>query len=98
MRTNLNLTDADSANRMLSHQNERDGENCTGAFTPKGEVTASPSPMPTIDGPEFFLAAEIIFGEAWAASHEQELSIAGFDGTLAWRDGPDGFFSRSRTG
>lgn len=47
-----------------------------------GGVTAPPFPIPTVDG-ALYLAAEVIWGEAWPARHNHEL----------WLTGPDGGYS-----
>jgi hypothetical protein len=60
------------------------------AFTP-GPASYQAGPMPTIDGPEFYLAAEI-WAEDWPAAHNHELWNVGPDGTYSWRSQADGVF------
>jgi hypothetical protein len=43
--------------------------------------------MPTCDG-ALFLAAEVIYGETWAATHNAEI----WQNENAFRNQPDGFF------
>ena len=47
-----------------------------------GELTGSPIPIePSSDGPEFYLAAEILWPEIWPARSNHELWLTGPDGT-----------------
>ncbi len=48
-----------------------------------GELTGSPIPIPTTDGALSF-AAEVIYGEAWAARHNAEI-------WGAWCNDPTGY-------
>jgi hypothetical protein len=58
----------------------------------QGELTGSPLPIEaTLDG-ALYLAAEVVFGEAWAAQQKEELWQTGPDGTYAWCNQADGFF------
>jgi hypothetical protein len=60
----------------------------------RGDVTASPSPSPTIDG-ALYLTAEVIWPEIWPALHNHELWGAGPDGNYHWRDQADGFYEEN---
>lgn len=60
----------------------------------RGDVTASPIPVPTIDG-ALYLVAEIIWPEFWPAAHNHDLWRAGRDGTCQWRNQADGLYEES---
>jgi diaminobutyrate acetyltransferase len=56
----------------------------------QGDVTASPIPIPTIDG-ALYLAAEInIWPKIWSAAHNRDLWGAGPDGTCTYRNDATG--------
>ena len=57
-----------------------------------GDATASPVPIPTIDG-ALYLAAEILLPEFWPAGSNHDLWGGGPDGTYQWRNQADGFFA-----
>jgi hypothetical protein len=61
-----------------------------GAFT-LGEVTASPVPIPAIEGAAH-LALEIAWLGFWPARHNHEIWQTGPDGICAWRNQADGVF------
>jgi hypothetical protein len=68
------LAGSDAANRLLPGQN---GCASAGAASTGEELTGelagpSPIPIPTTDG-ALYLAAEVIYGEAWAARHNAEI-------------------------
>jgi len=61
-----------------------------GAFT-TGEVTTSPTPIPTTYGAAAYPAVETVWPEIWPALHNFEIWQTGPDGTYAWRNDATGY-------